>query len=511
MARAREPEVEEFAERVRALKDRSGRSYGALARRLNISASTLYRYASGEAVPAEFTPVERLARLCGVSADERVRLQRLWILADAVRRPSSTATRGAHTAPAPAPASASASASASETPEAPETVETAETPEFPEAPDTPDQDSAAPTEHAEQTSPAPYALPAPPAPYAPEPSAGRQRTPTPFRARRRWAALAAAVVTAAVGIGIGLGTLAASNPGSESGSRSGSSTAPGAGPGSKAAAGEGTEAEAEAETEPGAGPGTETGTEAGGRTGTEAGPEPGAEAGTKGGAETPPTRNQGSPTDVATPEVPFTWTAKPDLRPDGCGHTFLADRDPADVPAPPTQAPARWVSSQSAVQGAFTQLRVTVQGASPDRAVVLEALRVRVTQRAAPLEWNVYTTTGGCGGALTPRRFDVNLDKPRPRARPVAGFDGEAQREIPAVSFPYTVTSDDPEVLLVQASTATCDCRWSLELEWSAEGRSGTVEITDENGQPFRTSGIKDRPFFGYDDATGRWLAQEQG
>ncbi|MFF5976904.1 helix-turn-helix domain-containing protein [Streptomyces sp. NPDC012769] len=86
-----------FAQRMRALKDRSGLSYGALASRLHVSTSTLHRYCNGDAVPTEFAPVERLGRLCGASREELVELHRAWILADEARR------RG-RTEPPPEPA-----------------------------------------------------------------------------------------------------------------------------------------------------------------------------------------------------------------------------------------------------------------------------------------------------------------------------------------------------------------------------------------------------------------------
>ncbi|MFD5647572.1 helix-turn-helix domain-containing protein, partial [Streptomyces anulatus] len=74
-----------LAERLSVLRERSGRTYASLARRIGVSGSTLHRYCTGRTVPAEFAPVERLARLCGASAGEREALHRLWILADRER------------------------------------------------------------------------------------------------------------------------------------------------------------------------------------------------------------------------------------------------------------------------------------------------------------------------------------------------------------------------------------------------------------------------------------------
>ncbi|MFI1037140.1 helix-turn-helix domain-containing protein [Streptomyces hygroscopicus] len=79
-------EIEDFAERLRALKERSGRSYGSLATRLHVSTSTVHRYCNGDAVPADYAPVERFARLCGATPEELVALHRRWMLADASRR-----------------------------------------------------------------------------------------------------------------------------------------------------------------------------------------------------------------------------------------------------------------------------------------------------------------------------------------------------------------------------------------------------------------------------------------
>ncbi|GGQ21083.1 hypothetical protein GCM10010266_50420 [Streptomyces griseomycini] len=76
---------DDFAGLLRELKERSGLSYGSLGKRLHMSASTLHRYVSGEVVPVEFAPVERLARLCRATPEELLELHRRWIRADALR------------------------------------------------------------------------------------------------------------------------------------------------------------------------------------------------------------------------------------------------------------------------------------------------------------------------------------------------------------------------------------------------------------------------------------------
>jgi hypothetical protein len=139
-------------------------------------------------------------------------------------------------------------------------------------------------------------------------------------------------------------------------------------------------------------------------------------------------------------------------------------------------------------------VRISVQGTS-STAVVLEALRVRVVSRETPVSGTAYAMDQGCGGSLTPRYFDVDLDVNRPIARSVRGNDSGTV--IPPVRFPYRVSAQDPEVLLVTATTETYDAHWYLELDWSSRGRAGTVRV-DDRGRPFRTSAIKGLPRYWY-------------
>ncbi|MER7158894.1 helix-turn-helix domain-containing protein, partial [Streptomyces lydicus] len=80
-------------------KDRSGYSYGVLAKRLHMSTSTLHRYCNGDAVPTEYAPLERLARLCRATPGELVELHRRWILADEARRRERDRKQGGGNAP----------------------------------------------------------------------------------------------------------------------------------------------------------------------------------------------------------------------------------------------------------------------------------------------------------------------------------------------------------------------------------------------------------------------------
>jgi hypothetical protein len=112
--------TDDFAALLKEMKDRSGRSYEALARRSGISSSALHRYCSGRTVPAGYEPVDRLVRLCGATPEESLELHRRWAVA-ASRHTSPVADTPepdrpeiGHPAPAPvAPAARPAAASPS--------------------------------------------------------------------------------------------------------------------------------------------------------------------------------------------------------------------------------------------------------------------------------------------------------------------------------------------------------------------------------------------------------------
>ncbi|MFF3373670.1 helix-turn-helix domain-containing protein [Streptomyces sp. NPDC002680] len=215
----------------------------------------------------------------------------------------------------------------------------------------------------------------------------------------------------------------------------------------------------------------------------------------------PGPRQQGAPAPApaATPTTdlppPLAWSTDSLVWDKGCGHDYLIDKPPAQVPPPPVEQDAgAWAAAQGAVHGRRTRVQISVQGRS-STAVVLEALHVRVVSRGNPAAGNAYSMDQGCGSDLTPRSFTVNLDVDRPVAHPKDGTDRE--RTVPAVRFPYRVSAEDPEVLLVDATTQTYDARWYLELDWSSQGRTGTIRV-DDHGRPFHTTSIEGMPHFWY-------------
>ncbi|GGY06100.1 helix-turn-helix domain-containing protein [Streptomyces minutiscleroticus] len=440
-------DVEEFAALLRRLKDRTERSYGSLARRLNMNTSTLHRYCAGEAVPQDFAPVERLAAFCEATPEERLELHRLWLSAVAARQRVRTGGSTEATVPVPGPSPDAGGALV-------------------------EQGSSAeqPGDHSDLGGPA----------SAPAPSSA----PRPWYRRRR--VLASTAVACALLATVG--SMSALSDDRSSGADASRSADPRtAAPGTPRRS-----AEPSATTSPSASPSASR---------SSASPAPRREAPV-------PSATVGGPAASAKPAAgpPLTWSADSQVWDMGCGHDYVIDRPPAQVPPPPVQQDAgAWAATQDAVHGRRTMVQISVQGRS-STAVVLEALRVRVVSRGTPAAGSAYAMDQGCGGELTPRRFTVDLDVDRPTTRPKDGADSE--HTIPAAHFPYRVSAEDPEVLLVDATTQTYDARWYLELDWSSQGRTGTVRI-DDHGRPFRTSGIKgiQRYWYGTNDAGERtWV-----
>ncbi|MFM9695118.1 helix-turn-helix domain-containing protein [Streptomyces europaeiscabiei] len=498
MSAARD-DVQEFAASLTRIKERTDRSYGQLARRLNMNTSTLHRYCAGDTVPLDFAPVERFAALCGATGEERLELHRLWLLAVAARQRtrtpgggsgdagsgSSTPTESAQSAEPVLPVQPAGSADPCESVEPAGPVEPAGATE--------PADPAGATEPADPAGATEPAVAAEPGPSsAREPSLSTSTRPDVLSApppprrpwnRRRRTLVGAAVAAVLIAI---LGTLAAL----PSGRPPADSAAQGGDPApSRTTAG--AQRPSNAPTSPSPSPDTTKSP-----SGT---PSP-----TRTKPRSTPTKNDDTE-ERRSPAtgVPLTWTANSQLWKLGCGHDYVIAKPPTKVPPPPTpQDAGAWAATQQAVHGRNTIVEITVQGRK-SAAVVLTALRVRVVGRTAPAEGNAYAMDQGCGGRVSPRYFDVDLDKNRPIARPVDGADLDTP--LPAVRFPYSVSAEDSEVLTVSAQTETCDCLWYLELEWSSEGRTGTVRI-DDNGRPFRTTGIKGLPRYTYATEQHQWV-----
>ncbi|MFE2925759.1 helix-turn-helix domain-containing protein [Streptomyces goshikiensis] len=438
-----------FARLLRELKDRSGLSYGTLAKRLHMSTSTLHRYCTGDVVPTEYAPVERFARLCKASPGELLELHRNWVLAD-TNRPR----RGAGEAEGPArPADAPA------------------TPP-------PSPPSASPQESGPGATPEP--APADTAHVAGVPE--RRRRPR----TAALAGIAAVVVAGAIGAVALTAHLTSRDADVRDRPAAAASPAPGAG---KRADGR------TASPAPSA-PSPSASTPAGAGAGTDAplapsgsGSGPASRSGSAPGAPSGDGAVSGTPVKVTT--QPYTWESP-------CGQHYLIEKPPSEVGPPPLErdAPA-WVAASRAVSAGEQYVTLTLQGSGKE-TVVLDGLTVRTVGKHAPLPWNDYAMGYpgvGCGAGVPTRSFTVALDAARPAVVPAPDQP----------DFPFKVSESEPEVFYVKADASAYDVSWYLELSWSSGSRHGTLTI-DHNGKPFRTSGLGGRPGYEFPLGGDGWV-----
>ncbi|MFE3409756.1 helix-turn-helix domain-containing protein [Streptomyces mirabilis] len=484
-----EDDVEQFAALLRRLKDHTDRSYGSLARRLGMNTSTLHRYCAGETVPQDYAPVERLAAFCGATPEERLDLHRLWLLAVTARQRPRAGEEAAE----------------------PTKTEGALKPTGDERASGPDSRTAgraggstcsvgggadgiggdgggtcgSPPRLDAGASDAALAAPDAPGPGSRESTAqwdAVRSTGRPWYRRRRTVVGTATATVLLVTLG-SMSALSADRSHVNSAKAPGQSRTTGAGTSHHPSATAASPSRSRSSASP------STGVRASGS------PE------SKGGSSAETKSDAPAPTGV-----PLTWTADSQIWDGGCGHDYVIGKEPAQVPPPPVQQDAGvWAATQQAVPGRQTMVQVSVQGKS-STAVVLAALRVRIVSRGTPVTGNAYAMGQGCGSDLPPRNFSVNLDVDRPIAHARPGND--SGKPVPAVQFPYRVSAEDPEVLQVTATTETYDCNWYLELDWSSQGRTGTVRI-DDHGHPFRTSSIKGLPHYWYganDHGVRQWV-----
>ncbi|MER6120269.1 helix-turn-helix transcriptional regulator [Streptomyces sp. NPDC001743] len=468
-------EIQDFAALLRALKQRSGLSYGALAQKLHMSTSTLHRYCNGDAVPHDYAPVERFARVCRATSDELVALHRQWILADEAKRRG--ALRGAEASGPAGPAAVTAAAvtdglaaSPPGEPVGPESEPEPEPEPEPEsgAENVPVPDAVTASEAEDVT---PDARPAGAAP-----ATGR------FSGKRLRVLLAAVAV-----VGLTVPTALAISHYSGDRAPEKRMDAPRTSAPVRPSRGGGV-SPSPSPSKPS--PSATSGFAKPSATATKSTVPPGA-----GGKGEERSAFQGVPVTSTISSYNWDWP---------CDQYYLLDRDPKGMPpVPDVQDRARrnWSAQLGGVDAGKMLIELTLQGAS-QQAVVLTALHVRVVKQAPANDWPAYSMGEGCGGGITPQTFDIDLDDGAPVSRPVAGEDGGGV--VAAKNFPYRVSSTDVEVFHLDAHTEDHDVTWYLELDWSSGGRKGTLRI-DDNGKPFRTAGMRNRPVYGYQPDTARW------
>ncbi|WP_307659523.1 hypothetical protein [Streptomyces sp. V1I1] len=134
------------------------------------------------------------------------------------------------------------------------------------------------------------------------------------------------------------------------------------------------------------------------------------------------------------------------------------------------------------------ELVLTLQTPTP-KAVVVTGVKVKVLKRTAVPTSGVIVGERACGGSMMTRPFEVGLSKSPVKVLPTAGDDGTT------VDFPLKLSESDPEQLGLRLDPGDWHVRFTVEVEWVADGERGS-KVLDNKGRGFEVSGTGDLPTY---------------
>lgn len=119
------------------------------------------------------------------------------------------------------------------------------------------------------------------------------------------------------------------------------------------------------------------------------------------------------------------------------------------------------------------EIDITNQTSSSE-SVLLMGMRVLVLQRKPAPTTGIVVSTGGCGSGIRVRPFSYDLDKTNSPIIAKAFRGGPS-----AVTFPFKVSPNDPEVFRLAVRDTTCDCRIAVEIDWVVAGKAGKTLLNN--------------------------------
>lgn len=166
----------------------------------------------------------------------------------------------------------------------------------------------------------------------------------------------------------------------------------------------------------------------------------------------------------------------------------------------PTRYPWHVLERQpGAAQANVNPVEIAIQGET-GRPVTLTRIDFHVTRRPRP-PGGLFQ--GSCGDAFTGRMLEVDLDATPPRIvdsnstlkGALGARETDGQRPFRPIRFPWTVSVNDPLLLEILATTTSCDCTWTAEIDWVSGGSRGTIAI-DNEGDGYRVVGAEGLPSY---------------
>lgn len=165
------------------------------------------------------------------------------------------------------------------------------------------------------------------------------------------------------------------------------------------------------------------------------------------------------------------------------------------VPAPPTglaplpgwaEDASEWIRKHRGIPADSMLVTFTVDGVGLEKVTIHD---IRVVDVKALRPSTGTSVKWVCGGGSLYRYMRIDFDANPPKRTFQVDENSTVQpRERRPISFPYVISSVDPESFEVVAHARKVSVEWALEIDWSFQGRTGVFRV-DDNWSPFRMSG----------------------
>jgi hypothetical protein len=113
--------------------------------------------------------------------------------------------------------------------------------------------------------------------------------------------------------------------------------------------------------------------------------------------------------------------------------------------------------------------------AKTDEAIVVTGIKVNVLSDETPSKDGEEPSPDNCAGHAHDPMFDVNLTQ-----TPVPVVSTARRAEPDRTDFPFTISADHPKQLTLRINPGKRDVRFSLKVEWVADGEYGSAIL--DNG-----------------------------
>jgi len=157
--------------------------------------------------------------------------------------------------------------------------------------------------------------------------------------------------------------------------------------------------------------------------------------------------------------------------------------------AGPTHGGKTWANSPGmfgAVPASPTQIQIFLTGPT-NHAVIITDLKFHVISRKPQIKGTWLNLSSGCGAGGNYHYGAVDFDTQPPYWISTRALPERYRTD--ALKFPYTVTANDPESLVIDVQMENCDCTWDATLSW-IDGSTAKSKVLDDNGHPFETTSV---------------------